>query len=331
MYLSDNQLREKWKELNIECDKVGCELDCYNQIQPSSIDLCLSNVFWEPVKKRIIDLRKSRLLELDPRRYWKKKVLRKNECITLRPGKLLLGRVAAKFTIPNDCAGKIEGRSSFARLGLGIHCTGEYINPGYRGHMPLELYNYGPNPIKIFPYIPICQVMLIKLTSIPSRLYGLEELQNKYMDDDGGPSYWWRDKRVRSLQQVFTEKNVELYVQEKLLAKIGIQEPAIVERFESLVERKPRISNENADALIDEFTCSEDRLRTKDKVIKGLAIAILPILAAAAIGVAFTEQITYLHYTLWAGTLFSLWPFIWALKDNPKEYLGATELSRLQK
>lgn len=263
MYLSDKDLKENWKELNVECDRTDCNDDCESHIQPSSIDFCLSNIFWEPIKRKAIDLRKRALLELAPRRYWKKKVLRKNEYITLKPGKLLLGRVAAKFTIPKDCAGKIEGRSSFARMGLGIHCTCDYINPGYRGHMPLELYNYGPNPIKIFPYIPICQLILIRLSSETNRLYGVEELQSKYMDDDGGPSYWWRDKRIKSLQKVFSDKSVEIFVQEQLIEKIGVQEPEIIERFESLVEKKPEISNENADLLLEEFTKSENELKEK--------------------------------------------------------------------
>src|SRR5208337_5350450 len=103
---------------------------------------------------------------------------------------------------------------------------------------------HGTSAIRIFPFIPICQLILIKLTSLPSRLYGTEELQSKYMDDDGGPSYWWRDKRIRALQQVFTEKSVELFVQERILEKIGIQEPEIIERFERFITKKPGITHE---------------------------------------------------------------------------------------
>lgn len=330
MYLSDNQIREKWDELAIQCDNPQCDLNCSDNIQPCSIDLCLSNVFWEPVKHKSIDLRKSSLLELAPRRYWKKRVLRSNECITLKPGKLLLGRLSAKLTIPNDCAGKIVGRSSFARLGLGIHCTGEFINPGYRGHMPLELFNYSPNPIKIFSYIPICQVMLIRLTSTPSRFYGEEELHSMYMDDDGGPSYWWRDKRIRSLQDSFSDKNVELFVQERILRKIGVQEPDIIERFEAFVERNPEISNENAELLIEEFGRYEDKLRSKDKVLGVISLAALPTMAGISLSIAFSP-ISFLHYIMWGIFLVSVWPFIWASKRMPKQYLGSIELLELNR
>lgn len=329
MYLSDKDLRDKWAELNIECDNADCVVNCSDHIQPSSIDFCLSNVFWEPKKRNSVDLRKSALLELAPRRYWKRRVLRKDEYITLKPGKLLLGRIAAKITIPKECAGKIEGRSSFARIGLGIHCTGEYVNPGYRGHMPLELYNFSPNPIRIFPYIPICQLILIKLSSLPTRLYGTEELHSKYMDDDGGPSYWWRDKRIRSLQKIFTDKSVELYVQETLLEKIGIQEPHIIERFEKLVEKKPEISKENAELLLEQFTESEDRLRTKEKIIIGVAKTMFPLAVGASIKVGFTIPLTILHYIVWGSSILSLWPFLWAWNDTPRQYLGKQELSKL--
>ncbi len=329
MYLSDAHLIEKWHELNIDCDNPQCSINCKKHIQPCSIDFCLSNVFWEPVKQKTIDLRKSGLLELSPRRYWRKRVLRSNEYITLKPGKLLLGRLAPKITIPNDCAGKIIGRSSFARLGLVIHCTGEFINPGYRGHMPLQLYNCSPNPIKIFPYIPICQLSLIKLTGLPTKFYGEDELHSKYMDDDGGPSYWWRDKRIRSLQDALTEKSVELYVQEKILAQIGIQEPDIIERFENLIEKKPEINRENAEFLIEEFAKSEDKLRTKDRIVVGLSKTLFPLFAGVSIALVFMPPYSISYFILWLSTIITLWPFLWAWKETPKEYLGKKELTKL--
>ena len=322
MYLSDKDLAEKWQEIYIECDNSNCDTECNKNIQPCSADLCLSNIFWEPLKHKPIDLRKSVLLEIAPRRYWKKRTLRKNEYITLKPGKLLLGRIAAKIAIPDDCAGKIEGRSSFSRMGLGVHCTGDFINPGYRGHMPLELYNYSPNAIKLFPYIPICQLKLIKLTQAPEKKYGLEELQSKYMDDDGGPSYWWRDKRIKSLQETFTLKSVELFIQERLFEKIGVQEPEIIERFEKLIEKRQGINNENAETLLEEFSRSEDKLRFKDKLLKGFSTIIFPAFLSASIGVVFIDGNSLIRYIIWGLNVLAVIPFIWAIRDSPKQYLG---------
>ena len=340
MYLSDVDIEKRWEELNVECDNPTCENrnDCKKHVQPCSIDFCLSNVFWEPVKQkawgpkkqRVIDLRKSHLLELEPRRFWKRKVLASNGYITLEPGKLLLGRVAAKFTVPVDCAGKIEGRSSYARLGLGIHCTGEFINPGYRGHMPLQIYNFSPNPIRIYPYIPICQVILIKLTKTPDKIYGIDELQSKYKDDDGGPSYWWRDKKIKSLQEKFIDKSVELYVQEKIFKEIGVQEPEIIERFERLVQKRPEITSENSEKLIEDFTEEEDKLRRNDKIRSGLSVALFPIGASTSLGIILVQPFSILHYLIWAITIVSLIPFISSLTEAPKQYLGEKELSNLK-
>ncbi|MEW6621008.1 MAG: dCTP deaminase [bacterium] len=237
MYLCDKDIYKKLPEINFVANNSENPFVPDDQIQPCSVDLRLDNIFWIPRKRFTIDLRKTKLLEIEPRRYYKKVILNKGEHITLKPGKLLLGRIYEEFTIPNECAGKISGRSSFARLGIMIHLTGDFINPGYRGHMPLQLINFGNNPIKIFPYIPICQLQLVKVSDLPNRLYGVSELQSKYMNDDGGPSYWWRDKRIKKLQKALGEVNVAISIQESILQIIGKQEPEVIERLEKRLSK----------------------------------------------------------------------------------------------
>ena len=329
MYLCDKDIKARLADMQIECDAPDEPFDPEIQVQPSSIDLRLSNIFWEPIKVHSIDLRKRYLMELEPRRYWKKRTLRNNECITLKPGQLLLGRTYEEFSIPKDCAGKIEGRSSFARMGLGIHCTGDYINPGYRGRMPIELFNFGLNAIKIFPYIPICQLMLVQLSGTPDRLYGVVELQSKYMNDDGGPSYWWRDKRIRKLQEAFQLKNVDLTIQEDIMRQIGIQEPEIIERFEKVIFRLREPQKENADALLEHFAQKENATRERDKCKQGFAKALFPLLASAGVGIFFIKPVTALHYIFWITAALSLWPFYKATIEPTKEYLGTRELEEL--
>jgi len=325
MYLIDREIRTRWPDLLIECDNVACEAVCQENIQPCSIDMCLSNVFWEPLKGKTFDLRKSRLLELAPSRYWKKRVLRRHEWITLKPGHVILGRIAAKFTIPSDCAGRIIGRSSFARLGLAIHCTGEFMNPGYRGHMPLQLCNFGPNPIKLFPYIPICQMVLVKLSGVPDHVYGAQEVQSNYMDDDGGPSYWWRDKRIHALQEVLKNRSVDLYVQEILLRKIGVQQPEIVERFEKLVAGRPSNSNENAEVLLDEFVTVEERLRRQDNVILGLAKGAFALGIGTYATVLYSNVPFMVQFGFMVFAICSVFISVWALRSRKKEYFGKAE------
>lgn len=329
MYLSDIDLKNIWEQLRIECDNPNCQRDCKTEsIQPCSIDMCLSNVFWEPLRRTTVDLRKSALLDLSPRRYWNKIVLRENESITLKPGRLLLGRISAKISIPPEYAGKIEGRSSFSRMGLSIHCTGDFINPGYKGHMPLELINFGPNSIKLFPYLPICQLVLIKLSQKPEKIYGVDELQSKYMDDDGGPSYWWRDKRIRSLQSFFSKRNIHLYVQETLLNKLGAQEPETIERFEKFVEKRPTANIENAETLLKEFSRSEDRLKLLDKLKNYFSVTLFTILFGCSIKIVVekTSQFQSAHYSLFFFTCISFILLIFSFKKTPTPYLGKQEL-----
>jgi len=216
MYLSDKDIMLKLDDLNFECNQVGQPFNQDEQIQPCSIDVRLDNVFWKSKKGKPFDFRKSKLLELKPRRYWDKIVIKHDEFITIVPGEMLLGRIYEVFTIPSDCAGKIEGRSSFSRMGLGVHIGSDFINPSWRGHMPLQLVNYNKNSLRVFPFIHICQLILIKLTSVPDRQYGVTELQSKYMEDDGGPSYWWRDKRIKNLQEEFIKKSVSIEIQERV-------------------------------------------------------------------------------------------------------------------
>ena len=326
MYLSDTNIKEKLSELKIECSNPEEQFNTEEQIQPCSIDLKLDRVFWKPRKAGTIDLRKSKLFELSPRRYWKKIILSKGECITLQPGKLLLGRIYEKFTIPQDCAGKIEGRSSFARMGLGIHISGDFINPGYRGHMPLQLVNYGSNPIKIFPYVPICQLMLVRLSTKPQRVYGERELQSKYMDDDGGPSYWWRDKQIKKLQKKFTENDMALRVQEEILGEIGIREPEIIERFKKFVSKLKKDDLENVNTVLELFVKSEKKSEKKEKILRGLGYSIFPIFTSGSIGSIFIEPISIIHYVIWGLTIVSLPFFIYSITGETKEYLGEKDI-----
>ncbi|PHI35183.1 dCTP deaminase [Pseudoalteromonas sp. GCY] len=331
MYLADNEIRSKLDEINFESESRAQEFCADEQIQPASVDLRLSNSFWIPKKGGSIDLRKTALMELEPRRFWRKVALKSSDCITIKPNSLVLGRVAEKFSIPPDCAGKIEGRSSFARMGLTIHCSADFINPGYRGHMPIQLYNISPYPIKIFPGIPICQLKFIKLTSIPSRLYGEQELQSKYMDDDGGPSYWWRDKRIKKLQKAFTEYSVDLKTQEELLERIGIQEPEIIERFEVYVSTNPQLASEGVDLLLQGFTKKEDKLRIRDKLIKGISYSLFPILASVFLGAWVAGIVGASIYLLSVSTLASVYPFWQVIKELPKTYFGKIELNEAER
>lgn len=328
MYLSNDDIKGRLQEINFETYNSSHPFKDDIQIQPCSVDVRLSDVFWQPLKGKTVDLRKSRLLEISPRMLWKKRIIKDGEYISLKPGEMLLGRIYEKFTVPKDCACKIEGRSSFARLGLGIHCTGDFINPGYRGHMPMQLVNSSPHTIKIFPFIPICQLIFVKLSNTPSKLYGEEELQHKYEDDDGGPSYWWRDKRIKSLQKRFQEVDISLEIQERILEKIGVQDPEIIERMEKFVSKTQSANLQNADFILEEFIKKEQKNRIIWKAVDIVCYTIFGALFSASVGIIFSKPITKWHWIIWAITLISFAPFLWAILRHKTNYL--TDINKVR-
>jgi deoxycytidine triphosphate deaminase len=299
------------------------------QIQPCSIDIRLSDVFWLPqTRKSTIDLRRSNFLEISPRRHWKKVILKSHECRIIKPGQMLLGRTYEKFSMPNDCAGKLEGRSSFARMGLSIHATGDFINPGWRGHMPIQLINHGPHSIKVFPFIPICQLIFVKISSLPDRKYGDPNLQSKYMDDDGGPSYWWRDKRIQNLHSTLGKFEIGSLVQEQLINVISIQEPQILERFESYLDKLPLANLDSSNEILSLFAKSEDRSKKFQKVIRwsqGLPFALL---GGLSIRLLLDPTYHWYYYLIWVLTLVSVLLTARILTTEEDEYLGEKELSK---
>jgi dUTPase len=257
--------------------------------------------------------------------------LEPGETMTLRPGNIILGRTYESFTIPGDCAGAIEGRSSFARMGLSIHATGGFINPGWSGHMPLTLVNTGRAILKIPAYLPICQLMLIRLSARPTRVYGETSLSSKYINDDGGPSYWWRDKVVRRLLAELGKSELGNDVQERLLQRIGVPEDNVLERLERLVDQMPHGALSNADELLAVFTRREDRLRMRDKIVKAALPATFATLAATSVGILFTRPYSPLHYVIWALTLLSAVPAVLAYLWNPGPYFGRQDLREVDK
>jgi len=84
------------------------------------------------------------------------------ESITISPGQFILGHSMEYLKLPSKIAGQVEGRSSFARLGLQIHMTASFIDPGFEGVLTFEIYNAGPNPIKLYPGLRIAQLRFFK-------------------------------------------------------------------------------------------------------------------------------------------------------------------------
>lgn len=325
--LSDKDIHGILSDLDFKTSHAEEPFRPEEQIQPCSIDLRLDNVFWLPRWHKPIDLRRARLLEMEPRRYYKRVALKPGEYLTVRPRQLVLGRIYEEFTLPPGYSGEIIGRSSFARMGLMIHCSDGFINPGWRGHMPLQLVNFNSSAIRVFPHLPICQLRLFKLDSPSQHIYGESEIQSKYMSDDGGPSYWWRDKRIKRLHKALGEVNVALDIQERLLERISPQEPEIIERLERHLDHINVSELTSADFLLESFAKHEDKRRFWRRIQVNSARAAFPFLLAIAVGSVFSQPWSWWHCSFATAALLTLPVSLYGLWSEVEDHFGEKELA----
>jgi dCTP deaminase len=145
-------------------------------IQPSSVDIRLDGRF------RIF--RSTRYTHIDPRQeqpdLTELVTVSDGEAFVLQPGQFCLGNTWEEISLPDDLVARLEGKSSLGRLGLVIHSTAGYVDPGFRGHLTLELSNAASLPIQLYPRMKIGQLSFIKMTTPAERPYGSQPLGSKY-------------------------------------------------------------------------------------------------------------------------------------------------------
>jgi deoxycytidine triphosphate deaminase len=308
MYIVDRDINGLLDEMGIEGPNPAHPFEPGSQVQPCSIDLRVSEVFWRPRRRRtlwrrltpwrdrVIDLRRSSIHDLSPLRDWKRFEVKEGQTVTIKPGETIMARIYERFKMPRAYAGKVEGRSSFARMGLSVHCTGDFINPGWEGYMPLQLTNHGPYPIRLAPFFPICQLMLVRLSGEPERAYGDEGLSSKYDNDDGGPSLWWRDATVKQLQDRLGHASAHEAIRQEIVARIGSQSTEVISRLESDIDRRRGGQIENADEVLEWFSRREKLRRLRDNALltlpvvfvgAGLASLLGPVVLLLVFAVAF--------------------------------------------
>ena len=144
------------------------------QISPSSIDLRLSNQFTifkrnDPGVKTVIDLEKVTDLEKTLEPYGTKSNLADGESLTLDPGDFVLAFTRESIELPNYLAARIEGRSSYARLGISVHQTAPTIHATFTGHIRLEISHNGLFSCQLSPGSKICQMVIERLGSPAER------------------------------------------------------------------------------------------------------------------------------------------------------------------
>ena len=174
--LSDRDIRAE-----IAAGRVGCEPFTESMIQPSSVDVRLDKFFrvFENHRYSVIDP------SIEQPDLTREVVTEGDEPFILHPGEFVLASTYEVITLPDDIAGRLEGKSSLGRLGLLTHSTAGFIDPGFSGHITLELSNVANLPVKLFPGMKIGQLCLIKLSSPAEHPYGSEKYGSRYQGQRG--------------------------------------------------------------------------------------------------------------------------------------------------
>jgi dCTP deaminase len=185
MVLSDRTIRRLLDEGRIGIEPYEEEL-----LQPSSVDVRVDRLFrvfrnsrypFIDVKQEMEEL--TELVEVEA-----------EEAFILHPGEFVLGSTLERITLPDDLVARLEGKSSLGRLGLLIHSTAGFIDPGWDGHVTLELSNVANLPITIYYGMKIGQLSFVQLTEPAEHPYGTGVLGSKYQGQIGPtPSRYWKN------------------------------------------------------------------------------------------------------------------------------------------
>jgi dCTP deaminase len=174
--MSDRDIRAAIESGQINLDPLAMEL-----LQPSSFDVRLDRFF------RLFDNHKYAFIDpaMDQSDLTHLVEVAPDEPFILHPGEFVLGSTYEFVTLPDDIAARLEGKSSLGRLGLLTHSTAGFVDPGFKGHVTLELANVSNLPIKLWPGMKVGQLCFFKLTSPSETPYGSEKYSNRYQGQRG--------------------------------------------------------------------------------------------------------------------------------------------------
>ncbi|HEX3618423.1 MAG TPA: dCTP deaminase [Solirubrobacteraceae bacterium] len=185
--LSDGTILQYVQEGRIKVDPWDPKM-----VQPASIDLRLGDSFrvFHNHRATAIDLRDP------PSNLTEEVVIPDGDAFVIHPGEFCLGRTLEWVRIPNDIVARIEGKSSLGRLGLIVHATAGFCDPGFEGTLTLELNNLTRVPIRLYPGLPIAQLSFMTLDRPAARPYGSPGLGSHYQGQraatesryEGGPA-----------------------------------------------------------------------------------------------------------------------------------------------
>ena len=185
MVLSDATIARSIAEGRIEIDPYDESL-----LQPSSVDVRVDRLFrvFHNNRYPFIDVKVEQgelteLVQVDG-----------DHPFILHPGEFVLGSTLERVRLPDDLVARLDGKSSLGRLGLLIHSTAGFIDPGWDGHVTLELSNVAKLPITIYPGMKIGQISFMQMTEPAAAPYGSAELGSKYKGQKGPtPSRYYKN------------------------------------------------------------------------------------------------------------------------------------------
>ena len=176
MLLSDRDIKAE-----LDAGRIGLEPYQPEMVQPSSIDVRLDRFF------RLFDNHKYPFIDpaVDQPELTRFVEVDADQPFILHPGEFVLGSTFELVSLPDDVAARLEGKSSLGRLGLLTHSTAGFIDPGFSGHVTLELSNVATLPIKLWPGMKIGQMCFFRLSSAAERPYGSAEYSSRYQGQRG--------------------------------------------------------------------------------------------------------------------------------------------------
>jgi len=174
--LSDRTIKQELAAGRLVIDPLDAQL-----IQPASVDLRLDRSFrvFRVTDRPFIDVRQpvddlTDLVTIGP-----------DQPFIIQPGMLCLASTIESITLPDDIVARVDGKSSLGRLGLLVHATAGYVDPGWTGCLTLELSNQSQMPIALYYGMRIGQISFLRLTTPVDRPYGSPELGSKYQGQTG--------------------------------------------------------------------------------------------------------------------------------------------------
>ena len=176
MVLSDQSIGEALASGRLVIDPIGEEA-----LQPASVDIRLDRQFrvFRNHRDSYIDVREpvEDLTEVE--------TIEDDQAFVLHPGEFVLGSTLERIRLADDLVSRVEGKSSLGRLGLLVHATAGYVDPGWDGHLTMELSNVANLPIRLYYGMKIGQLSFLELTTAAEHPYGSKELNSKYQGQTG--------------------------------------------------------------------------------------------------------------------------------------------------